>query len=134
MQPENGIKIGNEQTRKYIIRRGIGCFIDVLFFLLLMEVLFPAVPKSGLQIYFKNFILMIIWFGYFILLEYYFQKTPGKYIIKLQVADENGALPSFIQIMKRNVAKLIPLEYVSYRNQTWWHDRWSGTVALNDSK
>ena len=122
----------------YIFRRIIGFYIDGILIGIFISIglinLFPTFPYKYFEFYILNFIVILIWLSYFIIFEYYFQRTPAKYILKLRVVNVDGNKASLIQIIQRNLAKLIPLEYVSYKNQSWWHDRWSKTKVLDDIK
>ncbi len=122
------------RIRKFIMKRVAACFMDILLILAVSEVLFPAIPQRAAEINIHNMLMSLVVLSYFILFEYFYQWTPGKYLLHLQVTDISGTHPSFSQIIKRNIAKMIPLEYVSYKDQTWWHERWSGTRVITDSK
>ena len=61
---------------------------------------------------------------YFIIFEYFLQKTVGKYLSKTIVVTENGEKPTLSQIVKRSFSRFIPFDAFSYlgSDARGWHD------------
>jgi uncharacterized RDD family membrane protein YckC len=82
-----------------------------------------------------TFILLavLIYFLYYILFEFYLQRTIGKFITGSIVVNEYGDRPDFKMICLRTVIRIIPFEFISYFGQDenrWWHDRWTRTYVI----
>lgn len=74
--------------------------------------------------------------GYYIVFEYFWGKTPGKFITKTKVVNESGAQPSFMNIVGRTLCRFIPFEPFSYFSgdrPSGWHDSISKTYVVEDS-
>ncbi|MBS1565581.1 MAG: RDD family protein [Bacteroidetes bacterium] len=119
-----------------VIRFG-NYIIDVIVFLMLfmlhvvvIEAVFhtKADPDSPwLTIYY----LMLL-FGYFFIFEYFFGKTPGKFLTKTRVVDMNGEWPGGKKLLIRTLCRLIPFDNFSFLFSAGWHDMLSGTVVVKD--
>ena len=59
-------------------------------------------------------IIIPSFWGYYIICEYFTQKTLGKLITKTVVVNTSGKKPSFGQILGRTLSRSIPFEYLSY--------------------
>lgn len=83
---------------------------------------FPIVPIITL--------IPIFW-GYYILTEYYFQRTLGKVLTQTKVVSETGDKPTLKQITIRTLCRSIPMEYVSYlASPEGLHDKLSKTRVV----
>ena len=73
--------------------------------------------------------------GYWILSEYFFGKTPAKFLTKTKVVTKFGTKPSFWTIVGRTLCRLIPFEAFSFLGSrpVGWHDSISGTLVVNDT-
>ncbi len=58
--------------------------------------------------------LVPVFWGYYILTEYPFQKTLGKLLTKTKVVSLTGHRPTLKQIILRTLCRSIPFEYFSY--------------------
>jgi uncharacterized RDD family membrane protein YckC len=74
--------------------------------------------------------------GYYLIFEAMFQKTIGKFILKLKVVNEFDATkPNFMTILKRTASRIIGLEaFVYLFGNHLWHDSWSDTVVISEKK
>jgi uncharacterized RDD family membrane protein YckC len=88
--------------------------------------------KNGEQIYIIPLIIFLPTFWtYYILTEYYFQRTLGKVLTNTIVVTTSGNKPTFGQIIGRTLSRNIPFEYLSYLGTTKGiHDRLSGTRVI----
>jgi uncharacterized RDD family membrane protein YckC len=65
--------------------------------------------------------------------EYFFSKTPGKFITKTRVVTAEGLKPSLIDLIGRTICRLIPFNEFSFLGDSrGWHDSWSGTYVIKD--
>lgn len=77
---------------------------------------------------------IIEYISYYILFEYLTQTTIGKMLTVTKVVSKKGGRPSFYQIVIRSLARLIPLESLSFlgARSVGWHDEISGTLVVDD--
>lgn len=76
-------------------------------------------------------IIYLLWsICYYPAFEYFFQKTPAKFITKTKVVTYDGNKPKFITILGRNLARLIPFEPLSFLFGKGWHDTLSKTLVV----
>ena len=122
---EKGARFGN-----YII--DIVLFI-VLFLLhvLLIEAVFNTFPDPD-SLLFSIYYLVLL-FAYYFVFEYFFGKTPGKFLTKTKVVDKNGEWPGGKKILIRSLCRLIPFDNFSFLFGPFgWHDSISGTMVVRD--
>lgn len=55
-----------------------------------------------------------LFLGYYFTLEYFFQRTLGKLLTGTKVVDRNGGKPTGKVILVRTLARLIPVDFLSY--------------------
>jgi uncharacterized RDD family membrane protein YckC len=55
----------------------------------------------------EQWIFVLIFFGYNISMDYYFQRTLGKRLLKLEVIQTNGTAPNLLSCFYRNFGKYI---------------------------
>lgn len=78
--------------------------------------------------------------SYYTVFEYYFQKTPAKFLTHTRViadlgSKDNGYRLTKTQAIKRTICRLIPFELFSgIYNYSWWHDRFSQTSVVTDAE
>lgn len=75
--------------------------------------------------------MVICLFLYYTLFELLFETTPGKLLTETRVVDEHGNVPANGAIMKRTLARFIPLEPISFFARGW-HDQLSGTQVVGE--
>jgi uncharacterized RDD family membrane protein YckC len=109
--------------------RLVNIIIDITAFqilgYLLSELEFMnAIPFSGL-------IFMFLFPIYYIVGEFYFQQTIGKFFTKSVVVNEYGDKPDFQTILVRTVVRFIPFEPFSFfAGNRGWHDKWTKTYVI----
>jgi uncharacterized RDD family membrane protein YckC len=90
--------------------------------------------ESEAQLQLMGFVLgLMVSLGYFVLMEWLFQRTVAKFITNTVVVREDGMKPTFSQILGRSLTRFVPLEaftFLGSRNPVGWHDRWSGTRVV----
>jgi len=73
---------------------------------------------------------------YYVLFEYFLNKTIGKFFTHSIVIAETGNKPSFKSCLLRTLIRSVPFEPFSILSfdSKMWHDKWSRTVVTsNDS-
>jgi hypothetical protein len=72
---------------------------------------------------------------YFILSEFFLQKTIPKFLTRSIVVDEYGLRPAFEKIVLRTLIRFIPFEpFSALGDKGTWHDRWTKTYVLHESE
>jgi uncharacterized RDD family membrane protein YckC len=82
-----------------------------------------------------NILTILIYVTYYSVFEYFFGKTPAKFITRTKVVTLDGDKPSFSHILKRSLIRLIPIEWISFFGHypIGWHDKWSGTQVVDSN-
>lgn len=79
-------------------------------------------------------IVLIVAFGYFFLLELFYQKTLGKFITKTIVLKENGDNPTLSDLLTRTICRFIPFDPLSFLYAQYtpkgFHDTLSKTIVV----
>lgn len=83
-----------------------------------------------------NYILLgIIFFGYYIFMEFKYQKTFGKQITGTKVLRSDGERAQMGDIVARTLCRLIPLNRISFLfTPNGFHDRLSNTTIIKDNE
>lgn len=73
---------------------------------------------------------------YYIVGEYKFQRTIGKFLTKSVVVNEYGEPIDFNQALLRTIIRWIPFEAFSFlgSSQRGWHDKWTKTYVLHQDE
>jgi uncharacterized RDD family membrane protein YckC len=72
---------------------------------------------------------------YYLFMESVFGRTVGKLITGTKVIDLEGKRPSFLTLLGRSLARIVPFEPFSFLgNDRGWHDRWSDTRVVDMRK
>lgn len=127
------------------LKRLINFIIDsfillVIYFLVSLINFYFNIPNNEIYLenilyffYFKLLILIAIPIIYYIIFEFFFQKTLAKYITKTRVVNLKNEKPSFKEILIRTFCRLIPMEYISFLfSNQGVHDKLSNTVVIKD--
>jgi len=84
---------------------------------------------------FFRLLLLSLFPGYYILSEFYFQRTIGKFFTQSIVINEYGDKPDFKTIVVRTFIRIIPFEPFSFLGNTrGWHDKWTNTFVVKRSE
>ena len=108
----------------------IGVMIIIAIHAFVLDGWLHVIPEDGspfLAIYF-----FFLYFLYHFLFEYFFSRTPGKFITNTKVVDEDGNKPSIKILLIRNLCRLIPLDNLSFLIGDGWHDEFSGTEVVRN--
>jgi uncharacterized RDD family membrane protein YckC len=71
-----------------------------------------------------------LFFGYYVLFEGIWARTPGKWAFGTVVVNESGTRPSFGQVLGRTACRFIPFEAFSFFGSGGWHDTLSKTRVM----
>lgn len=149
---ENG-KVVTKQVRMKVVRpvrvvangkRFAHFFIDGIIFNLLYFPIDKLLGYIGLEpaatvsyaFFIAIFPISIFYSLYYLLFEYFLQKTPGKIITNSIVINEYAQKPDFKQLIIRSLVRLVPFEALSCFSPRGWHDKWSDTwvVTLEENE
>jgi len=109
----------------------------IIFLLAIILSIIPGIFKTNYTIPQVEFItcclIFVSFMLYYVILEFKYQKTVGKYITKTKVVMGNGNIPTFRDILIRTIFRLIPLDRLSYVFTTnGFHDFLSNTTVKKD--
>jgi uncharacterized RDD family membrane protein YckC len=114
---------------------GILATITMCLSFVIPFLMFKAIPVNSSE--FKAVTTCLFmglgYLGYYILMEYKFQKTVGKFITGTMVVNLKGEKPTFTEIVIRTFCRFIPFDRLSFlflRNGI--HDNFSKTVVIKD--
>jgi uncharacterized RDD family membrane protein YckC len=90
------------------------------------------------NIIFKNyeiFILILTYFFYYLLYEFLFNKTVGKFLTKTLVVSITGTKPKFWEILIRTFGRLIIIDFFTFFKNypIGFHDKISETLVIEPS-
>lgn len=121
----------------FIFGPSIGAVINAL--VVYVEEFAPALKYIGIHIFLRLLQASLL-FLYYVLPEYFFQKTPAKFLTRTRVVRVDGSKPSLKLIICRTIFRVVPFEAFSvagsdqFDGPNWWHDRWSKTRVINDKQ
>ena len=79
------------------------------------------------------FSMVFSFVGYFVVVEWKFQRTLGMMLTNCHIIDSEGGKPDFDKIMKRTLCRLLPFDAIVYLfSGTMLHDNFSGTVVVRN--
>ncbi len=100
--------LSNKRIR--FLNWAIDTAICLIVFIILVRLSYVSNFLSQTELRKLKYLFLLFNFFYYLLFEYFLQKTPGKYISKSIVTDENGNKPAIKQLVFRTVVRFIPLE------------------------
>lgn len=77
---------------------------------------------------------LLVWCGYYIVLEGMSQRTIGKLLTKTLVIDQYGNKPDLGTNILRNIIRMVPFEMLSCLADRGWHDTWSNTFVVTQEE
>ena len=110
--------------------------IDTLAFIVVMalvlivgEFLSPTFAETVAG---DNLLVIVLMTVFYILFEFFLERTPGKLLTGTRVVTETGGAPGLQQCVVRSVVRLVPFEPLSFFGAPplGWHDRWSRTRVI----
>lgn len=120
-----------EQLKAGKIRRAINFVVDstIVFGLIYIYNVYVVGGKSELPIRF----MLSLFFGYYIILEYRFGQTIGKFITNTKVTDTTGKKTTISQITARTCCRFIPFDPLTFffnREGMKFHDTLTKTTVI----
>lgn len=107
-------------------------FIIAFVFSLIIGFLIPNIESVNENL-FGYGLFLISFFTYYILMEYKYQKTVGKFITNTKVVLMDGKRPELNDIIIRTVCRLIPFDSISYIfTRKGFHDYLSKTIVIKE--
>lgn len=77
---------------------------------------------------------IVLSLGYYSLMEFFFQKSIGKFLTKCTVVNHDGTKPSIKQVIIRSIIRLLPFVWVSMLDgKIAYHDKISKTLVIQDN-
>lgn len=123
-------------------KRFLGLIIDrvVSYLLAIVLLIIAQIPFPNLishleenEILDRLYTIAIILI-YYILFEYFFQKSIGKMALRMKVINEySDTKPTLKQIVGRTFSRIIGWEALAYLwSNELWHDKWSSTMVIDE--
>ena len=107
--------------------------IDSFLFLVMSRLSLKFLSANDIMIDPKWFSIVFYFFYYFVN-EYFFARTPAKWITKTKVALKNPQAQKVIALAIRTLVRLMPLDIISYLfTKNGFHDRWSNTQTVSEN-
>lgn len=101
--------------------------------LIVFSNMFPSIihidPEHQLEL---NIIVVLIYTTYGTLMEFFLGKTLGKFVTRTNVVSANGYRPTFLNVLGRNLCRVIPFDNISFLFGRGWHDSISDTYVVKD--
>jgi uncharacterized RDD family membrane protein YckC len=129
----------NNSQPNYVLKRLLNFTIDTLTIILLAVlilnwIIYPFTNELTLSVkrLIEMLVLVLVYFEYYGIMEYKYQKTIGKFLTKTKVIAKDGTRPQLKNIFIRTVIRLIVLvDQISYLfKKDGLHDRLSGTTVI----
>ncbi len=112
--------------------RLVHCFVDI-FAISLIQIPIGLIGVFETSMV-SDFLPLIVYFGYYVVMEFYFQRTVGKYLTGSLVVNEYGERPDFKTICVRTLTRIIPIDPFSVlwtNDERPWHDKWTKTYVVS---
>lgn len=128
-----------ENDKVNALTRFIHLIVDTITWLVIATILGMMLqPLFKLEVLNENLIgysvLIISFFGYYIIMETKYQKTLGKFITKTKVTTKTGEKPKQRDIVIRTAGRLLPFDRVSFLfTSNGIHDYVSGTTVAKET-
>lgn len=110
--------------------RLLNFFIDSLFFLVIVTITTLLIkPYARREDLYPVFIS--IYYLYYLVSEFFFGQTIGKYLTRTKVVDSNDGPPSFWKVLGRTLLRMVPFDFISYLVYSQGiHDKFSKTKLI----
>ena len=131
--PEENLASAGKRFANYILDT-LGFYIFIFVFMFGVGSFFPdAFLFTDDDDPIFTFIALAIFAVYYIVFEYFFQRTPAKFLTRCKVVSIDGTKPSLGQCIGRTFSRFVPFEAFSFLGDfpVGWHDRWPKTRVIN---
>lgn len=109
-------------------------FIMAAVSVVVLDSAFPTMSHFGINAL-AYISMAALFLGYYIFMEFYFQKTLGKIITGTKVIDMDGGKPKAKAILFRSIIRMMPVEWLSYLfMRNGGHDFLSKTCVVRSTK
>lgn len=123
---DKGARVGN------VIINSIVFVIIQAFVAIVIYIVSPALLEDDTT---AAIYVVVLYCSYYLVFEYCFGRTPGKWITKTQVISANGNRPSFAAVLFRSLLRLLPFDGVSFLlGQSGLHDTLTKTTVVYTKK
>lgn len=104
--------------------------VDVFIYFLLFKLSAKACVAAGILLNLKWFAIAL-YVAYYFVFEYFFYKTPAKWLTKTKVVLLKPTSQKAVYILIRSLVRLLPIDLFSYLfTKNGLHDRWSFTQTI----
>lgn len=120
---------GNRFANFLLDRIGVYLFMMIIFTITDSGFFYNGVLSNIATIF-----IIIAFLGYWVGFEYFFGKTPAKFITRTRVVTIDGKKPTFLTIVARTLCRFIPFEPFSFLDgePIGWHDSITKTRVVSD--
>lgn len=107
-----------------------------LTILIIVAIFFPLeIEQLGENSLLDRLITFLLITIYYVVFEYFTQKSLGKIIFGLKVVMIDGTKPELSTLIKRNLSRILGIEALAYLSgSSLWHDNWSDTIVIDEKK
>ncbi|NQX86663.1 MAG: RDD family protein [Flavobacteriaceae bacterium] len=86
---------------------------SIIFFIIVL--VFSTLLKEYIERQNLKYLMILLYYLYYFILELTIGQTIGKIITKTRVVNiDNSEKPNFIKILIRTISRLIPIDFLSY--------------------
>lgn len=112
----------------------IAFFLTAMILSIILNFFLPTTDQDTMTLIGYG-LFLFAFFLYFVIMEYKYQKTIGKFLTKTKVVMNDGRKPELNEIFIRTACRLIPLDRISFLfTRNGFHDRLSNTTVIKDEK
>ncbi len=113
----------------------LASLVGYIVYLSILGVPLTEIDNPSIWILFNFQLIATI--GYFVIFEFFFNRTIGKMIMKFRIdgLKNSKGMVRFIQVLGRTLMRLIPLDPFSIflnKEKTMWHDSVSKTKVVDE--
>lgn len=116
--------------------RYVNFLLDAVVFLVLFIVYNSVFSELRLFYNWSTTLIIhssVLYLFYYTILEFLFNKTLGKFLTQTKVIRVDGKNHKFLNILGRNMARFIPIDFISFFfSKQGIHDRISTTIVICD--
>lgn len=106
-------------------------YVGMLIFILGLSALVSLLLNDRIKDAVSGLLALLCMPIYYMFFEGIWQRTPGKWLTRTKVVTEAGNKPTFLNIVGRSFARIIPFEPFSFLGgPIGWHDSLSGTLVV----
>ena len=128
---------GNFMKNRYLLRRFFAYYFDGVINFIILHIFLYIFNISLEHMSYIMLIFIPLLFCYYVFFEFFFGKTLGKKILRLQVDgfDKKDKVKLCKQVVIRNLFRFVPFDQISilfYDDNRMWHDMVSKTTVTTN--